>query len=84
MSLDTQHRLDRAVPYDGGVAIMVKRVGALYAADVTPPHDGGDPWESGAPMCVDDLVAELLSRGCHQTDIGDAFYAADPEWLPCD
>lgn len=69
-----------AVPYDGGVAITVKREGALYAAKVTPPHGGDAVWESGAAEPVDDLVAELLSRGCHQTDIGDALYAADPEW----
>jgi hypothetical protein len=26
-------------------------------------------------------VHELLRRGCHQTDIGDAFYDADDDWL---
>jgi hypothetical protein len=26
-------------------------------------------------------MSVLRSLGCHQTDIGDAFYAADPEWL---
>jgi hypothetical protein len=23
----------------------------------------------------------LREHGCHQTDIGDAFYEADPDWL---
>ena len=32
-------------------------------------------------MRTDDLVAALRERGCHQTDIGDAFDEADPEWL---
>jgi hypothetical protein len=30
---------------------------------------------------ADELIAALRDQGCHQTDIGDAFYAADPEWL---
>ena len=32
-------------------------------------------------MPVSELIAALLQRGCHQTDIGDAFYAANPNWL---
>jgi hypothetical protein len=32
-------------------------------------------------MSADQIVEELLSRGAHQTDIGDAFYAANPQWL---
>jgi hypothetical protein len=32
-------------------------------------------------MTADVLVERLLALGCHQTDIGDAFYAADPGWL---
>jgi hypothetical protein len=31
-------------------------------------------------MGIDALVAALLALGCHQTDIGDALYEADPEW----
>jgi hypothetical protein len=31
-----------------------------------------------------ELVAALLGLGCHQTDIGDAFYVADPDWLDPD
>jgi hypothetical protein len=31
-------------------------------------------------MEIDDLIAALTERGCHQTDIGDAFFEADPEW----
>jgi len=37
---------------------------------------GGDP----ATNAADTVVAALRDRGCHQTDIGDAFYEADPEW----
>ena len=32
-------------------------------------------------MAVDDLIEALRKLGCHQTDIGDAFYDADPNWL---
>jgi hypothetical protein len=31
-------------------------------------------------MATDELVEALLGLGCHQSDIGDAFYEADPEW----
>lgn len=29
----------------------------------------------------DEIVKELRSRGAHTTDISDAFYEADPDWL---
>jgi hypothetical protein len=32
-------------------------------------------------MSRDDLVAALRAIGCHQTDNGDAFFAAGPKWL---
>lgn len=66
------------------VPIRVWMVDDRYMADVTPPHGDGTPWRSQAPMGVDALVNALRDLGCHQTDIGDAFYAADPEWLPRD
>ena len=37
--------------------------------------------ESPRPMWADELVAELLELGCHQSDIGDAFVEANPDWL---
>ncbi len=62
--------------------IMIRKANdALYTADVTPPHGRGTPWSTSQPMSRQALVAALLERGCHQTDIGDAFYEADPEWL---
>lgn len=63
------------------MAIVVCRIAAMYEAELTPPHGGGIPWRSEGPMSRDELVAELQRQGCHQTDIGDAFYEADPEWL---
>lgn len=63
------------------MAIIVRRVDGLYEAEVTPPHGGGVLWKSPTPLRRDDMIEALRARGCHQTDIGDAFYEADPEWL---
>ena len=63
------------------MSIEIERVGSLYKASYRPPHGTGQPWDSPSAMSVDDLIGALLDRGCHQTDIGDAFFEADPEWL---
>lgn len=60
--------------------LIHRKPSGLYDGAVTPPH-GVEPWSSDQPMTQGDLVAALLALGCHQTDIGDAFYAADPNWL---
>jgi hypothetical protein len=60
--------------------IAITRDGDTYSAEVTPPHGGGVPWQSPPAMDIHALVAALLARGCHQTDIGDALYEADPDW----
>ena len=61
--------------------ITISRSGDGYLAEVTPPHGGGTAWATPEPMRARQLVRALLDRGCHQTDIGDAFYEADPEWI---
>jgi hypothetical protein len=61
--------------------ILITRVGDLYSAIVTPPHGRGASWRTEQPLPAPDLVGELYALGCHQTDIGDAFYEADPNWL---
>lgn len=48
-------------------------------ARVTPPHGSG-AWSTPEPMSVEDLTARLFDHGCHPTDIGDAFFQADPDW----
>ena len=63
------------------MSIVITRVGDLYEASLAPPHGGCIPWSSPQPMTADSLINALRERGCHQTDIGDAFYKADPEWL---
>jgi hypothetical protein len=67
-----------------GMTIRIKRVGdALYSAELTLPDMPAVKagWSSSEPMSADQLVQELLKRGAHQTDIGDALYQADPDWL---
>jgi hypothetical protein len=63
------------------MTIVVKQTSFGYEAIATPPHVSGAAWQSSHPMPVGELIAALLQRGCHQTDIGDAFYAANPNWL---
>ena len=66
------------------MTIRIKRAGdSLYSAEMTLPDmpDVKAAWSTPAPMSADQLVEELLNRGAHQTDIGDAFYQADPGWL---
>lgn len=63
------------------MTITIKKVAKKgYTATVTRP-DIGFTWETHAPLTQKQLIRELLTNGCHQTDIGDAFYEADPHWL---
>ena len=62
------------------MSIRIQRFGDAYQAAVRPPHGGGRSWDSPRPLKLDDLIEELLALGCHQTDIGDALFEADPEW----
>ncbi len=62
------------------MAIVIKRLGDLYEATVTPPHGDGQPWATPHSIPRDSVIAALRDRACHQTDIGDAFYEADAEW----
>jgi hypothetical protein len=63
------------------MAIEIEKVEGGWIARVSPPHGEGRKWASDVPRPADLLIAELQAQGCHQTDIGDAFYAADPNWL---
>lgn len=62
------------------MAIVIRRLPTGYEADLSPPHGDGQPWRSPEPMEIEELISALLARGCHQTDIADAFDEADPEW----
>lgn len=60
--------------------IEIRRVNDGYEARVTPPHGNGSAWETKGSLPIRELIAALEQLGCHQTDIGDALYDADPEW----
>lgn len=60
--------------------IKIECVGTLYVATATPPHSDVE-YVSESPAAADAVIDALRARGCHQTDIGDAFYDADPDWL---
>lgn len=60
--------------------IAIKKEGARYTARVTPPHGGGREWSTPKPMGLEELINALQDRGCHQNDIGDSLFEADPEW----
>lgn len=60
--------------------IEIEKHGDLYVATVKPPHGRGTDCRS-PELSRDALIAELRAHGCHTTDIGDAFYAVDPDSL---
>jgi hypothetical protein len=66
------------------MAITIEKVGTGYLAKVTPPHGNSSNWKADRPMSREQLIQQLISLGCHQTDIGDAFYDANSEWLNSD
>ena len=60
--------------------LNVRKVGGdLYVVHATPPQVQYE-WFS-ASMTSREAIHELLNRGSHQNDVGDAFYAAHPHWL---
>lgn len=78
------HLSFRAVPpackASFGIAIEIEKVEG-YIARVTPPH-GREEWASPQPMSAEQSDRVLHDLGCHPTDVGDAFYEADPScWL---
>ena len=64
------------------MAIIINLVGKdTYEATVTRPEGDVDSWKTKSPISSNSLIEELTKLGCHQTDIGDAFYEANPNWL---
>lgn len=63
------------------MAIVIKQSGPDYEAFATPLHTTGPAWHTPQPMPARELIAALRECGCHQTDIGDALHAANPDWL---
>ena len=62
------------------MSIYIQKVLGGYFCQATPPHTQGE-WRTPDVYTRDEIIDALIQRGAHQTDIGDAFYAADPEWL---
>jgi hypothetical protein len=62
------------------MGIYIQKVVGGYFASATPPHVHGD-WRTPDIYSRDEVIANLLRLGAHQTDIGDAFFASDQEWL---
>jgi hypothetical protein len=60
--------------------ISVEKVAGGYLVSATPPHTKAD-YKSPTALSVREAIDELKKLGAHQTDIGDAFYAADPNWV---
>jgi hypothetical protein len=60
--------------------IAIEKVDGGYRAKATPPHVH-HAWETEQPLSVNQITAKLSVLGAHQTDIGDAFYRADPNWI---
>lgn len=63
------------------MALKVWKAQAGYEAEVTPPHGGGRYWKTSRTLTLAELIEALKKQGCHQQDIGDALYEADPDWL---
>jgi hypothetical protein len=62
------------------MGIFIQKTDGGYLASSTPPHVQSD-WRTPKACSRDELIAALTKRGAHTTDIGDAFYAADQDWL---
>jgi hypothetical protein len=63
------------------MALKIVRISDdLYSVCATPP-DVRSEWSPAEPMRGQQLTRELLGRGAHQTDVGDAMYDADPDWI---
>jgi len=60
--------------------ITINKVSGSYTVHATPPHVRSE-WKAETPISKQEIIAELLALNAHQTDIGDAFYGADPNWI---
>ena len=60
--------------------IAIEKSGHGYRARATPPNVRS-AWETERPLSAREIASKLLELGAHQTDIGDAFYQADPNWI---
>jgi hypothetical protein len=61
------------------MTILMRKVGEdLYSVSAAAPlYRGGQTWAPEHPLNRDQIAEELMSRGYHVQDIGDAFAEAD-------
>jgi hypothetical protein len=63
------------------MSIVVTKISeALYVAKATPPHVL-EELSTHEPMRMHKMLEELIARGAHPTDAGDALNLAEREWL---
>jgi len=63
------------------MAIEIIRGRTGYRASASPPHSKNGVWQSSGELTASEVVHILQELGCHQTDIGDALFKANPDWL---
>ena len=59
---------------------IVKVSDDLYTVCASPP-DVEEEWSPSEAVRGRHLTRELIERGAHQIDVGDAMYQADPDWI---
>jgi hypothetical protein len=60
--------------------IEIQHVNGGYTVKAYRSANGAE-WSTSEPMTVDAIADKLRGLGFHPFDIGDAFHAADPDWL---
>ena len=63
------------------MSIVIKKRHDGYIATVTPPDIPSGEWSTVSALPLRWLIAKLEELGCHQREIGDALYQANPDWL---
>jgi hypothetical protein len=69
------------LPVQSIMAIKIERVDDdLYCVSASPP-EASEIWSPPERMTGREATKGLIAKGCHQQDVGDAMYAADPNWV---
>ena len=62
-----------------GLGIYIQKTVGGYFASAAPPQVEGD-WRTPNSYSREEVTANLVRLGAHQSDIDDAFEAAEQEW----
>ena len=63
------------------MTITVTHSDGRYAAEVTEDGDDDATWRTESGLTAKGLVDALAKHGCRHTEIGDAMFAVNPDWL---